>query len=78
MKNEIVFFSEFFVKELLKILMVCKENNADSTSIRFFREDFLKIDLKIDGIDLPESDELEVQIKFIEKKSKIKKFKVIE
>ena len=78
MKNVPAYFSEEFIKELLRIRKICKSNGSNLVSIKFFKDELEKISLENEDILLPESGELEVEIRFSEHKSKICKFKVKE
>ena len=78
MKNVPGYFSEEFIKELLRIRKICKSNGSNLVSIKFFKDELQKISLENDNLILPEVEELEVEIRFSEQKSKICKFKVKE
>lgn len=78
MENVPAYFSEEFIKELLRIRKICKSNGSNLVSIKFFKDELEKISLENENLILPEVEELEVEIRFSEQKSKICKFKVKE
>lgn len=75
--EKVKFFPEEFMKEILRIWEDCNKNKSDVVSIRFQKDEISNL-IEEEGLKLPEFEEIAIEIRFFEKKPKIKKFRVRE